>query len=417
LVVIIPSSALRVPLQPRMNDSISDQAIDPLRVLIVVPSVHAGAADIGAVELARILAAAGHRPTVVASGGRLVPDITAAGADFVAMDVASQNPVVMLRNALALTRLARERGCQVIHAHGRSAAWSAYYAARRTGVPFLTSWYKGFRDQNKLKHVYNSVMARGDRVIAVSDQIADLIHERYATPHERIEVIPASIDAERFNPARVSLERVDAVRRAWGIAPDDKVILVASRMLRRKGHEVVVQAVGRLKEMGLKDFLCVFVGEDQGRTRYTGELWDCVLGTNTTDVIRMAGTMDDMPAAYAAATVVASAAIQPEGLQRVILEAQAMGKPVIVSDLGAGPEAVLAPPAVAEDRMTGLRFSSGDAAALAAAFIRLFSLPESARATIGARGRAWVAANFNAAAVAEPTLRLYAELPRRRPRP
>jgi glycogen synthase len=99
--------------------------------------------------------------------------------------------------------------------------------------------------------------------------------------------------------------------------------------------------------------------------------------------------------------VVASAAIQPEGLQRVVLEAQAMGRPVIVSDLGAGPDVVLAPPAVAEDRMTGLRFSSGDAAALAAAFIRLFSLPESARAAIGARGRAWVVANFNAPAVAE----------------
>ena len=212
-------------------------------------------------------------------------------------------------------------------------------------------------------------------------------------------------------------ERLDAVRRAWGVAPDDKVILVAGRMLRRKGHQVVIQAVSRLKDMGLKDFLCVFVGEDQGRTRYTGELWDLVLGTNTTDVIRMAGPIDDMPAAYAAATVVASAAIQPEGLQRVVLEAQAMGRPVIVSDLGAGPDAVLAPPAVAEDRMTGLRFSSGDAAALAAALIRLFSLPESARAAIGARGRAWVVTNFNAPAVAEPMLRLYAEVARRQPRP
>jgi glycosyltransferase involved in cell wall biosynthesis len=416
LVVIIPSSALRVPLQPRMNESISDQAVGPLRVLVVVPSVHAGAADVGAVELARILAAAGHSTIVVAKGGRLVPELAAAGADFIALDVASQNPVTILRNALALTRLVRERGCQVIHAHGRTAAWSAYYAARRTGVPFLTSWYKGFREQNKLKHIYNGVMARGDRVIAVSDQIADLVTERYATPRDRIEVIPASVDIERFNPARVSAERVDAVRRAWGIARDDKVILVASRMLRRKGHEVVVQAVSRLKEMGLKDFLCVFVGEDQGLTRYTGELWDSVLGTNTTDVIRMAGTMDDMPAAYAAATVVASAAIQPEGLQRVILEAQAMGKPVVVSDLGAGPDAVLAPPAVAEDRMTGLRFSSGDAAALAAALIRLFSLPESGRTAIGARGRAWVAANFNAEAAAAPMLRVYAEIMRPPPR-
>jgi glycosyltransferase involved in cell wall biosynthesis len=128
----------------------------------------------------------------------------------------------------------------------------------------------------------------------------------------------------------------------------------------------------------------------------------------------MTGPVGDLPAAFAAATVVVSAAVQPEGLQRTILEAQAMGKPVVVSDLGAGPDVVLAPPAVAEDRMTGLRFSSGDSVSLAAALIRVFSMPELARSAIGARGRVWVAANFGAAAVVEPTLRLYAEVAKER---
>jgi glycosyltransferase involved in cell wall biosynthesis len=362
----------------------------------------------------RILVGGGHRPIVVSSGGRLVPAIAALGAEFVSMNLASQNPVVMFRNAVALLRLVRERRCDVIHAHGRAPGWSAYYAARRTGVPFLTSWYKGFREQNAFKRMYNSVMARGDRVIAAGDQIADLIVDRHGTPWERIAVIPASIDVEQFDPARVSPARIEEVRRAWGIRHDVKVILLAGRLLRRKGHHVVVQAVHRLKEMGLKDFLCVFVGENQGRTRYIGELWDLVLATNTTDVIRMVGPTDDMPAAYAAASVVVSAAIQPEGLQRAILEAQAMARPVVVSDLGAGPDVVLAPPAVSEDRMTGLRFSSGDAVALAAALVRLFSLHESARAAIGARGRAWVVSSFNARAASEPTLCLYAEVARER---
>jgi glycosyltransferase involved in cell wall biosynthesis len=208
----------------------------------------------------------------------------------------------------------------------------------------------------------------------------------------------------------VSQERIEAVRNSWGVQSDTKIILVVGRMLRRKGHHVVVEAVRRLKEMGLKEFMCVFVGEDQGRSRYSGELWDLVHGTGTTDVIRMAGPTDDLPAAFAAAMVVVNAAIQPEGLQRAILEAGAMAKPVVVSDLGAGPDAVLAPPAVAEDRMTGLRFSTGDSVALAAALVRLFSLPPATRAAIGARGRAWVLANFNTAAAAEPTLRLYEQI-------
>jgi glycosyltransferase involved in cell wall biosynthesis len=380
----------------------------------VTPSLHAGAADSGTVQLVRILVSAGHRPIVVSSGGRMVGEVVAAGATFIPMNVHRTNPVTIMRNALALARIVRDQRCDVIHAHARAPGWSAYYAARRTGVPFLTSWYKGFRQQNVFKRLYNGVMARGDCVVAISDQIAELVVERYKTPWDRITVVPASIDSERFDPARVSQDRIDAVRNAWGVQPDTKVVLVVGRMLRRKGHHVVVEAVRRLKEMGLKDFMCVFVGEDQGKSRYSGELWDLVLATGTTDVIRMAGPIDDLPAAFAASTVVVNAATQPEGLQRAILEAEAMAKPVVVSDLAAGPDAVLAPPAVAEDRMTGLRFSAGDSVALAAALVRLFSLPASARAAMGARGRAWVLANFNTSAAAEPTLRLYEQVAARR---
>jgi glycosyltransferase involved in cell wall biosynthesis len=162
--------------------------------------------------------------------------------------------------------------------------------------------------------------------------------------------------------------------------------------------------------MGLKDFLCVFVGEDRGRTHYTGELWDLVLSTGTIDVIRMAAPVSDMPAAYAAAAVVVSAAVQPEGLQRAILEAQAMARPVVVSDLGAGPDVVLTPPAVPEGRITGLSFHAGDDAAMAAALLRLFSLPEPIRLGIGARGRDWVLGHFDQPVVARDTLRLYEEI-------
>jgi glycosyltransferase involved in cell wall biosynthesis len=403
-------SALHAPIDSTQPQTSVATSYRPLTVLIVTPSLHAGAADTGAVQLARILASAGHRPIVVSSGGRMVDEVTAAGATFVPMKVDSVNPITIARNALALARIVRTERCDVIHAHARAPGWSAYYAAKRTGVPFLTSWYKGFRQQNLFKRAYNGVMARGDCVVAISDQIAELVVERYRTPWNRITVIPATVDFERFDPARVSPERIDAVRSAWGVQSDTKIVMVVGRMVRRKGHHVVVEAVRRLKEMGLKDFMCVFVGEDQGKSRYSGELWDQVLATGTTEVIRMAGPTDDLPAAFAAATVVVSAAIQPEGLQRAVLEAEAMARPVVVSDLGAGPDAVLAPPAVADDRMTGLRFSAGDSVALATSLVRLFSLPPAARAAIGARGRAWVLANFNAAAAAEPTLRLYEQV-------
>jgi glycosyltransferase involved in cell wall biosynthesis len=378
-----------------------------LTVLIVAPSLETGAADTGAVELVRALAQSGSRVIVASRAGRLVADVAAAGGEFMPLDLASNNPVVMLRNTAVLVRLVRERNCKAIHALGRAAAWSAWLAARLAHVPFITSWYKGYREQNIFKHFYNGIMARGDRVVALSEQIAQLIHDRYGTPWERIVVVPASIDCDRFDPAEISRERVEAMRLAWGVKPDTKVILITGRIVRRKGHHVVVRAVKRLKDMGLKDFLCIFIGEDRGRTRYTGELWDLVLSTGTMDVVRMAAPIADMPAAYAVASAVVSAAVQPEGLQRAILEAQAMARPVLVSELAAGPEVVLTAPAVPESRITGLRFQAGDDAALTAALLRVFSMPEPVSRAIGLRGRDWACGHFNETVVAEQTLRLY----------
>lgn len=385
-------------------------AANPIRILIVAPSLDGAAADAGAVELTRILGEAGHSAVVVSRAGRLAADVSAGSGEFVPLDVSSNNPFLLLRNAFVMRRIVRERQCDAIHALGRAGAWSAYAAARLAGIPFITSWYKGFREQNVFKRLYNGVMARGDRVVAVSEQLAQLVNDRYGTPWDKIAVVPCSIDLARFNPGRMSDERIEAVRRGWGVKRDTKVILVVGRILRRKGHDVAVKAVKRLKEMGLKDFLCVFVGEDRGRTHYTGELWDQVLSTGTMDVIRMAAPVTDMPAAYAAAAVVVSAAVQPEGVQRAILEAQAMARPVIVSDLAAGTDVVLTAPAVPEGRVAGLRFTAGSDAALAAALLRLFSIPEPTRAAMGARGRDWVLGHFDPATVAEQTLKLYAEV-------
>jgi len=381
-----------------------------LAVLIVVPTVEAGAADEGAVELADILSADGHRAIVVSGGGRLEPRLAASGAEMMRLDVASRSPLAILRNAFILKRLITQHRCTVVHALARAPAWSALIAARMAGLPFVTTWYNGFREQNIFKRFYNGVMVRGERVIAVSNQIADAIATRYSGASGRIVVVPARINFDGFDPALVTPRRVAAVRSAWDIGADTRVIVVIGRILRRKGHHVVVQAAGRLKDMGLRDFTFVFVGEDDGRSSYSGELWYLVLATRTSDVIRIVGQPDDVPAAYRAAIAVVSPAIQLGGSQRAMLEAMAMERPVIASDLAAGSDIVLAPPTVAEDRMTGLSFRSGDDGELAAALIRLLSAPESTRLAVGRRGRERAIAKFATQDSAAQMLAIYAEL-------
>jgi glycosyltransferase involved in cell wall biosynthesis len=391
-----------------LRDLGADAPAHALTALIAVPTLEIGAADEGVVHLAETLARAGHCPIVASSGGRLEGRLAEAGTELIHLDLASRNPGVIARNAAALFRFLRRRRCDIVHAHGRTAAWSALPAARMARIPFLTSWYKGFRDQNALKHVYNGVMARGARVITPSDQIAELIVTRHRVPWERIAIIPPAVDLGRFDPTALTLDRVNAVRRSWGVKGETKVFLMPGRMVRRKGHHLVVQAARRLKDLGVVDVLFVFAGEDEGRSRYSGELWDMVLATETADIVRMAPCPADPPAAYAAATAVLSASVQPEGLQRTILEALAMARPVAVSDLAAGSDIVLAPPVVPEERMTGLRFAAGDVEALATALIRLLSMPEAVRRAIGRRGREWVAGHCAPATVAQELLAVYA---------
>ena len=388
------------------------QSPHPLAVLIAVPTLEAGAADEGAVELARVLTGAGHRAVVVSRGGPLEAQVVECGALMVRLDIATRNPLLIARNAFVLRRLIAEHRCSLVHALARAPAWSAFPATRMAGVPFVTTWYNAYRDQNILKRIYNSVMSRGERVIALSDQIADAIAERHRNAIGRIVVAPPHIDVVRFDPARVTPERIEAARAAWGIAAATRIVMVTGRILRRKGHHVIVRAARRLKDMGLRDFTFAFVGEDNGRSSYSGQLWDLVLATQTSDIIRIVGPPTDGPAAYGAAFAVISASIQLEGPQRSLLEAMAMARPVIASDLAAGPETVLAPPVVSEDRMTGLRFRSGDECELAASLIRLFSAAESTRIAMGRRGRERVVAQFASRTGPDQMLGVYAEIAR-----
>lgn len=381
-----------------------------LTILIAVPTLDSGASDLNALALTQYLARKGHRPIVVSQGGRLVPDIVAAGGTFIQMNVASRNPWRMLSCMRQLSRLIASRRCDIVHALGRAPGWSAYLAARARRRPFVTTWFKGFREQNRLKRFYNSVMVRGDRVIAANEDLADLVRDRYPAARSRIATLPLGFDATAFDPGRVTPERVARIRHAFGAGPGTRIILAPGRMVRRKGHHHIVQAAAWMKAAGVKDFLIAFTGEDQGRTHFTGQLWDLVLSTGTTDVVRFAGLSDDLPAALAVSTAAIFASTQPEGALRTILAAQAMGVPVAASDLAAGSGLMLSPPAIGEDRMTGLRFPAGDIEAMAAALTRLLNLSEPERQAMGARGRAWVSGLSAPAAVAEQTLRLYMEL-------
>ena len=132
-------------------------------ILQVIPHLGAGGAERTTIEVAEALSAAGATPLVASVGGRLEGELTRAGGELIRIDsLATKNPLQVWLNAGALAKIARERGVKLIHARSRAPAWSAYWAAKRMKLPFVTTYHGVYNAKTGLKRWYNSVMARGD---------------------------------------------------------------------------------------------------------------------------------------------------------------------------------------------------------------------------------------------------------------
>ena len=380
-------------------------------MLQIIPELEAGGAERTTVDVAEGLAAAGARALVATEGGRLVGELQAKGGSWISFPAASKNPFAMALNVGRLARLCRREGVQIIHARSRAPAWVALGAARRLRLPFVTTYHGSYSGRTGVKVLYNSVMARGDVVIANSHYTADLIHRLHAEQAgDRVQVIHRGTDLATFSPVAVGPARVEALRRAWGVAPHQRVVLLAARLTAWKGHRVLIEAVALMRGRGMGAGAVVRAGPPRGRTAYERELDALVAARNLGGIVRRVGHCTDMPAAFRAASVVAVPSIEPEAFGRSAVEAQALGTPVVVSDLGAVPETVLSPPDVEAGQRTGWRVPAGDATALAEALADALSLGASARDGLARRARAHVEANFSLDRMVGDTLAVYARL-------
>jgi glycosyltransferase involved in cell wall biosynthesis len=387
-----------------------------LTVLQVIPQLHAGGAELGCLQIADALVAAGHRAIVVSEGGRMVEKLTSAGGEHVTLPVASKNPLVMFLNIGRLARLIRRESVDIVHARSRAPAWSSYFAARRTGAVFMTTHHASHEESGVLKRLYNSVMVRGAAVIAVSDWVAELIRRRYLVPEERIHVIHRSVDPERFDPNSVASARIRALADTWGVGPEERVVLLPGRISRRKGHMILVDALAGLEPELRRQVRLVFAGDDQPNSAFRDALERHIEAGGLHAQVTFAGYVSDMPAAYSLAAICVLPMTAPEGFPRVMLEAQAMGTPVVVADIGPGREIVRAPPQAPADEASGLTFPAGDAVALGRCLEQILCMPEAERRAMGARGSAWIRSTFTLQRLTEATLVLYGNLAARQGR-
>ena len=386
-------------------------------ILQIIPDLEAGGAERTAIDIAEALTRVGARALVATEGGRLIGELQAKGGVWVPFPAKTKNPVSMLFNIGRLARILRQEKVALVHARSRAPAWVALAAARSVGCGFVTTYHGSYSGKSPPKVLYNSVMARGDVSIANSNYTADLIRQQHRTPPDRLRVIHRGTDMSVFSPEAVSLDRVERIRRSWLVAPGQKVVLLAARLTGWKGQRLLIEAAAILKQRDIKDAVFVLAGDPQGREAYVRELDDLITRYHLGGIVRRVGHVSDMPAAYLAASIVTVPSTEPEAFGRVAVEAQAMGTPVIVSELGAVPETVLAPPEVRPEQRTGWRVPPKDANALAEAIEMALALRPSARDALAERARRHVEAHFSLDRMVADTLDVYVALLQNSARP
>ena len=375
-----------------------------LTVLQVLPRLETGGVERGTVDVAAAIVAAGGRAIVVSAGGRMEAELKRAGAEHVAMPVDRKTPGRILRNAGRLAALIRREKVDIVHARSRAPAWSARMAARRTGIPFVTTFHGVYGACFPLKKAWNRVMASGDRTIAISGYVADHVVRRYRTPPERVVPIHRGVDLELFDVRAVSEARIVQLAEAWQLPDGVPVVMLPGRFARWKGHAVLIDALVLLQREGA---VALLIGADAGRPGYRDELLKRVRRRGLEGAVRFVGHCNDMPAAYMLADVVVSASTRPEAFGRVAAEAQAMGRPVIATDHGGARETVL-------PGRTGWLTPPGDAGALAQALDAALSMTPADRQRMARTAAANIRRNFSKQVMTARTLEVYAELVRER---
>ncbi|MEM9376757.1 MAG: glycosyltransferase family 4 protein [Pseudomonadota bacterium] len=374
-------------------------------VLQVIPELAAGGAERTTVEMAEAITNAGGRALVASQGGRLEAALQSAGGELIQIKAASKNPLTIRNNARQLERLVRDTKIDLIHARSRAPGWSALMAAQRTETPFVTTYHGAYSGRTDLKKRYNSVMAKGDLVIANSEWTAQHVVEVHAVAREKIVTIPRGVDFEAFAPAAVTPERLHAVLSAWDVAPDETRVklMLPGRLTRWKGQSLAIDALAALDDRERARVHLILAGDAQGRARYVTELEDKIIDHGLGGIVSIVGHTIDMPAAYALADIVLAPSTRPEAFGRVAAEASAMAKPVIVADHGGQRETVI-------EGETGTRAEPGSVESLTACIRTLVNLRPEARLAMGQAGQAFVREHYSKERLQAATLNVYARL-------
>jgi glycosyltransferase involved in cell wall biosynthesis len=360
-----------------------------LAVLQLVPELERGGSGQDAVDLACHARACGWRSFVAGPGGPPERELAAAGCTHLREPFDGRGPLAHWRAGRRLAAAIRAHGIDVVHAHGTAAAGYATAATRATGVQLVMT-----PDEPE------TPPTGAERVIAVSEYMVEELTARHGLRPDRLRLVHRWIDADEFDPERVRGHRVQALAERWQLEHGPKVVLVPPLHAEDRGHLLLVQALARLPRT---DCVVLFTGAMPDEGSYPETLLATVRRAGLGERVRFGGVVDDFPAALSFADVVVVPATRPDPSGITAVAAQAMGRPVVVTQCGALPKAVL--PAA-----TGWLVPCGAADELARALDLALRLEPEIRRRLASRARAFVRTEFAPGPLGDRTLAVYREL-------
>ncbi len=307
-----------------------------IAVMQVLPHLNSGGLVSGAVEIANELFNCNYKSVVVSSGGYKENELLRCNSIIEKLPVHSKNIFMILQNKRRIVNLAIKYNISLIHARSRAPAWSAYWAAKELNLPFVTTFHGTYSTKGLFKKKYNSIMLKGNAVIAISKFIKKHIEDKYNIT-KNIHVIPRGVNINIFSPKKVSSARLINAAKKIKIEGTDKIILLPGRLTDWKGHKLAIQAISRLKIENIK---LVIIGDVQGRVKYKNELIKLASALNIGNKVLFIDHTRDLPSFLMLSDLVLSCSTKPEAFGRTVLEAQAMGRPVIAFNHGGSIELI-----------------------------------------------------------------------------
>ena len=379
-----------------------------IKVLQVIPKLGYGGAETGCYDLAHFLPEQGCKSFIVTSGGVLLKFIKKEKVKVFRLPVQSKNPILILFNAIIISLIILIYNINIVHARSRAPAWSCLIATKITSRKFVTTFHGTYNFSNRFKKFYNSVMVRSHLIIAGSNFIFSHINENYGdfflNRKRKLLVIFRGINANYFNPQKISLSKIEKFSKKNSIDRDKFIILLPGRLSFWKGQKIFIEALKLLSEqINNQPFEGIIIGDDQGKSVYKKQLIALVERYRLKKIIKFIDHCDEMPVAYKIANLVCSCSSEPEAFGRVSVEAQSMGIPIVASDIGGSTETIV------KDK-TGFLFKSGDSNALTNAIIMVMQKDYNSLKSIGFEGRKNILKKFDVDKMCHTTFTEYKKL-------